>query len=340
LFDYDVCPKPSKDHPFDDIATLRSISQVGAAAFAPCFLNASPTLLGIDEFDELTQTLNVEAVHEKADFIKWRDFRDTEDSRFISLALPRILMRQPYRFEPCEEWGFAFREKVHSRKDYLWGGAVYGVGEVLIRSFGETGWFAKIKGWSRGEATGGLVLGPARDAQPTESLEVSGKPITETLLGDSMEKQLNRLGLMAICPLKLSSYAAFLSAPSVQKPRTFATAEASANAEISSMTNYLLCASRFAHCIRLMAREKIGSVTSEEALQQDLSNWLVQYKSVNDDPSLETRADKPLLDARVEVTPKPGRPGEYDCVIWLQPIHGFDDVRATLKLETQLSGKR
>jgi type VI secretion system ImpC/EvpB family protein len=319
---------------------LRSISQVAAAAFAPCFLNASPSLLGIDAFEELKQTLNVEAIHEKSDFIKWRGFRDTEDSRFVSLVLPRILMRQPYRFEPCEESGFAFRERVHSRKDYLWGGAVYGVGEVLIRSFGETGWFARIKGWSRGEETGGLVLGPASDVHAAESPEVSGKAITETLLGDAMEKQLSRLGLMALCPLKHSSHAAFLSAPSVQKPRTYSKPEASANAEISSMTNYLLCASRFAHCLRLIAREKIGSTTSQSALEQELTNWLVQYKSVNDDPSLETRADKPLLDARIEVAEKPGRPGEYDCVIWLQPIHGFDDVRATLKLETQLSGKR
>ncbi len=336
LIDHELHPRPSREHPFDDIATIRRLSGTAAAAFAPIFINASPSMLGVDRFDELRQSLNLETLFERKDFAMWRQFRDTADSRFVSVVLPRMMIRRPYRPEEDFAFGFPFNEEIQGREDYVWGGAIFGVGEVLIRNFAESGWFAQIRGMTRGEISGGLVVGPAQESFRTEHHRDAPKAITDLVVSDHFERQLARQGFMTLCACRDSSNAAFFSCPSAQQPQKYTTMEATANAEISSLMNYILCASRFGHYIKLIHRDKIGSGQDADQLQQYLTNWIVQYVANNVDPSESTNSSKPLADASIRVFPRPGYPGEYDCTVALQLIHGFDDVRATLKLDTKL----
>ena len=336
LVDFDLHPRPSREHPYDDITTLRRMSETSAAAFAPIFINASPSMFGVDEFQELRQSFDLESLHNKLDFFGWQRFRETEESRFVSVLLPRMLMRKPYRPETNHHFGFAFEEIVECRDDHLWGGAVFGMGEVLIRNFCESGWFSNIRGVERGAINGGMVSGPASDEFLTEPERVAPKPLTDAMITDTFERQLAKLGFIAMCPCKDSSLGAFYSCPSAQKPRRYNTVDANANAELSTLTNYILCASRFAHYVKVITRDKIGGTLDASELQVVLSNWLMDYVNRDPEASPAGRASKPLLDASVQVRAKPGRSGEYECEIQLEPFHSFDDIRASLKLDTRL----
>lgn len=336
LVDFDLHPRPSREHPFDDITILRRLSETSAAAFAPLFINASPTMFGVDAFDELRQSFDLESLHEKLDFFGWQRFRETEESRFVSVLLPRMLLRKPYRPETNHHFGFPFEELVEHRKDHIWGGAVFGMGEVLIRNFSESGWFANIRGVERGTISGGTVVGPARDEFLTEPDRVAPKPITDALITDVFERQLAKLGFIAMCPCKDTSLGAFYSCSSSQKQRRYNATDANANAELSTLTNYILCASRFAHYVKVITRDKIGGFLEASDLQEILSNWLIDYVNRDPEASPARRAEKPLLDASVQVRAKPGKSGEYDCEIQLEPFHSFDDARASLKLDTRL----
>ena len=336
LVDFDLHPRPSREHPFDDITILRRLSETSAAAFAPLFINASPSMFGVESFDEVRQTLDLESLHQKLDYFGWQRFRETEESRFVSVVLPRMLIRKPYRPECDHHLNFAFEEILEKRNDHLWGGAVFGIGEVLIRNFSESGWFSNIRGVERGIVSGGLVVGPTRDAFETEPDANATKPLTDLMITDGFERQLSKIGFMALCPCKDTSTGAFYSCPSAQKPRRYNGAEANANSELSTLTNYILCASRFAHYVKVITRDKIGGSMDAGDLQSFLSDWLIDYVNRDPEASPTRRAEKPLLDASIQVRPKPGRSGEYECEIQLEPFHSFDDVRASLKLDTRL----
>jgi len=336
LADFDIHPRPSREHPFDDIEILQRLSETAAAAFAPLLINASPAMFGVDKFHELRQSFDLEKLHARPDFLRWQQFRTTEEARFVSVLLPRMLLRKPYRQECDHHFGFPFQELPKDAEDHVWGGAVFGMGEVLIRAFAESRWFANIRGVQRGIQSGGLVVGPTMDAFETESDGLAPKAITESIISDAFERQLAKLGFISLCACPNTQYGAFYSCPSVQKPGRFTTQEANANAELSALTNYMLCASRFAHYVKVMARDKIGSLIDASELQQFLSEWLINYVNRDPDASPRIRAEKPLLDGAVQVRSKPGRPGEYDCIIQLEPYHSFDEIRASLKLDTKL----
>lgn len=336
LTDFDIHPRPSREHPFDDIAILQRLSETAAAAFAPLLINASPSMFGVDHFHELRQSFDLEKLHARPDFLRWQQFRTTEESRFVSVLLPRMLLRKPYRPERNHHFGFPFEELPKTAEDHIWGGAIFGMGEVLIRAFAESRWFANIRGVQRGVQSGGLVVGPTMDAFETEPDGLAPKAITETMISDAFERQLAKLGFISLCACPNTPFGAFYSCPSVQKPGRYTTPEANANAELSALTNYMLCASRFGHYVKVMARDKIGAMIDANELQDFLSQWLINYVNRDPDANPRIRAEKPLLDGAVQVRSKPGRPGEYDCIIQLEPYHSFDDIRASLKLDTKL----
>ena len=336
LADFDIHPRPSREHPFDDIEILQRLSETAAAAFAPLLINASPSMFGVDKFHELRQSFDLEKLHTRPDFLRWQQFRTTEESRFVSVLLPRMLLRKPYRPERNHHFGFPFEELPKDAEDHIWGGAIFGMGEVLIRAFAESRWFANIRGVQRGIESGGLVVGPTMDAFETESDGLAPKAITESVISDAFERQLAKLGFISLCACANTPFAAFYSCPSVQKPGRYTTQEANANAELSALTNYMLCASRFGHYVKVMARDKIGALIDAGELQEFLSQWLINYVNRDPDASPRIRAEKPLLDGDIQVRAKPGRPGEYDCIIQLEPYHSFDEIRASLKLDTKL----
>ena len=336
LADFDIHPRPSREHPFDDIAILQRLSETAAAAFAPLLINASPSMFGVDQFHELRQSFDLEKLHSRPDFLRWQQFRTTEESRFVSVLLPRMLLRKPYRPERNHHFGFPFQEQPKDAEDHIWGGAVFGMGEVLIRAFAESRWFANIRGVQRGIQSGGVVAGPTMDSFETESDGLAPKALTEVMISDAFERELAKLGFISLCACPTTPFGAFYSCPSTHKPARYNTQEANANAELSSLTNYILCASRFGHYVKVMARDKIGTMIDANELQEFLSQWLINYVNRDPDASPRIRAEKPLLDGAVQVRSKPGRPGEYDCIIQLEPYHSFDDIRASLKLDTKL----
>jgi type VI secretion system protein ImpD len=337
LMDFEIHPRPNRDHPFDDISLLQSMSATAAAAFAPLFIGAHSSMFQIDQYAELKPSSRIEAMHQQPEFLTWRSFRQMEDSRFVTLLLPRMLIRQPFRPEVRNDFGFPFEETTGSSSDYLWGNPIWGIGEVLIRSFAESRWFANIRGLTQGESTGGLVLGPAHEVFATETRESAPKPITETIISDHFERRLTRLGFTPLCATKYGCEAVYYSIASAQLPKRYNDPMATTNAELSALTNYILCASRFGHYVKFLSREKIGSLVGAYDIETFLSNWLTDFVNRDPDASVTARASAPLLDASVKVTERLGSPGEYDCAIQLEPFHGFDDVRATVKLDTRLS---
>lgn len=336
LMNYDIHPTPSKLHPFDDIWMVEKFSEIAACAFAPMFFNASPAMFGVDEFAELQNGSNVELLHSSPAFARWNRFRSTADARFVSLMLPRILMRKPYRPEYLNEFGFRFEESTKGRNSHLWGGAIWGMGEILIRNFAQSGWFTEIRGMERGLDVGGVVRGPAQESFISEPGRVASKPIVDVVITDAMDRVFAKQGFMSLCASKYSPEAVLYSCPSAQKPKKFDSREANANAELSILTNYILCASRVTHFIKIIARDMIGSVKDANEIQGRLQDWILNY--VNRDPhaNRDMRMERPLLDGLVQVIPTVGRPGEYNCSISLEPFHTFEDVRVALRLDTKL----
>ena len=338
LADYYIHPRLSREHRFDDMNNLRGLAQVAAAAFCPLIINADPSMFAVDRFSEMKNSINLQSLHSGLDFFAWQRFRELEDSRFVSLALPHMLMRRPYREN--FDLGFPFTEKVVHSDDYLWGGAAFGMGEVLMRSFADSGWFANIRGAQRGLEAGGVVTGPAYDPFGTEPLENAGRAITDVVLNDEFERELSSAGFLPMCACKDMPLAAFYSSASTQKPKEYNTLEATMSARLSTMLNYMLCVSRFAHYLKWIARDKIGSCGTPEELQNVLQRWITDYVSPDTDASASTRLRKPLLEAEIRVIAIPGKAGEYESIFHLVPHHELDDMRVSIRLDTKLMPSR
>lgn len=332
--DFEIRPNLTKEHPIDDLAIVRGLAQIGAASFCPIVLNAHPTMFGIKDYGELRHSINIDGMHNSLDFLSWKKFRESPDSRFIALTMPRMLMRTPYRGRGNSP--FPFEEQVSVKDDYLWGAASYGLGEVLIRAACEGGWFANLRGVKPGYNAGGLVTGSAHDEFSTESPGLALKPLTEIVLSETFERELARAGFLGLCACRDIPAAAFYSSVTVQKPAEFDTEDASQSAKLSSLLNQILCVSRFAHYIKCIARDKIGSGVEREKLEQYLRNWLADYMTPDTDATERVRSEKPLREGQVRVMSLPGRPGEYSCIIELAPHYELDDILASMQFRTRL----
>jgi type VI secretion system ImpC/EvpB family protein len=252
--------------------------------------------------------------------------------------MPHILMRRPYRDN--FDHGFPFTEKVVRQEDYLWGGAAFGMGEVLIRSFAESGWFANIRGAQRGIEGGGLIVGPATDPFDTEPHQNAPRSITDVSFGDEFERELASAGFLPLCACKDMPQAAFYSSTTTQKARQYNTLEATMSAKLSTMINYMLCVSRFGHYLKWIARQKIGGCSTPAELQDILQRWITGYVTPDPNASESARLQKPLLEAEIMVAEIPGRPGEYESVFHLVPHHELDDMRVSIRLDTKLLPQR
>lgn len=362
IADFDIHPTLTQQYSVDDLAIVRGLSQIGAASFCPIILNAHPSMLGLNDFSELRHTINIEALHNGLEFFHWKKFRESPDSRFVALTLPRMLMRTPYRGRGRA--AFPFEENVSSASDYLWGGASFGMGEVLMRAFAKFGWCASIRGTSaygiedsqisaiasdrsrQGGTSitdlrsrmgrGGLVTGCAADEFRTESPGLATKPLTEVWLSEPLERELAKAGFLALCACRDTPLAAFYSSVTVQKPTAYETEEATQNAKLSSLLNQIMCVSRFAHFIKAIAREKIGSGIEGEALEQYLQRWLVDYITPDSDASDDQKREKPLREGQVKIVTLPGKAGEYNCIIELLPHYELDDILASMRFRTRL----
>ena len=318
----------------DDLELIEKVSNVAAAAHAPFLTAAASDLLNLDSFKDLGAPRDLSKIFDNSEFAKWKSFRQSEDARYVAMCLPHILMRLPYGKNTNPVEGFGYEEGVDGtdHDKYLWGNAAYALGSRLTSAFAEHGWCAAI----RGVEGGGLVEGLPAHNFKTDDGDVALKCPTEIAITDRREKELADQGFVPLCHCKGTDYAAFFSVQSAQKAKIYDKADANASARLSTQIPYLLAVSRFAHYLKSMMRDKIGSFMSRSQCERFLNNWIVNYTVANDDAPASVKASHPLREARVDVSEVPGKPGAYRAVAYLRPHYQLDEISVSLRLVADL----
>jgi type VI secretion system protein ImpC len=318
----------------EDIELLEKISNVAASAHAPFLTGTAPDMLNMDSFSTIDAPRDMAKIFDSAEYAKWKSFRQSEDSRYVGLCLPHILMRLPYGKNGASVDGFNYEEGVDGsdHNKYLWGNAAWSLGARLTAAFANYGWCAAI----RGVEGGGLVEGLPTHTFTTDSGDVALKCPTESPITDRREKELADLGFVPLLHCKGTDYAAFFSVQSAQKPKLYDKDAANANARLSTQLPYILAISRFAHYMKVMMRDKIGSFMSRGECENFLNTWILQYVVGNDNVAAEVKARKPLREAKVEVVDVPGKPGAYRAVAYLKPHFQLDELSVSLRLVADL----
>jgi type VI secretion system protein ImpC len=320
-------------HPMD-MAFLENLSHVAAAAHAPLLAAASPRLFDLDSFTDLGTPRDLAKIFESTELIKWRSFRDSDDARYVALVLPHILLRLPYGPDTRPVDGVNFVEDVTGRdhRKYLWGNAAYALAERITNAFSLYGWCAAI----RGVEGGGKVTGLPTHTFATDEGDKALKCPTEIAITDRREKELSDLGFISLCHCKGEDFAAFFGGATTQKPKVYNTNEANANARISAVLPYVLAASRFAHYLKVIVRDKIGSFQSREDLAKFLNTWIADYVLLADGAPQAQKAGFPLREGRVDVAEVPGRPGAYNATVFLRPHFQLEELTASIRLVATL----
>jgi type VI secretion system protein ImpD len=338
--DYYVQHKRNSDHPTDDVGALKAIASVAAAAFCPFVTSCSPVLFGLDRFSDFASNFDLSRAFEGHEFARWRGLREQDDARFVGIALPRILMRQPYGHDPARVDGFRFGEYVGApdASNYLWGNAAFAFATVVMRAFHHYGWFADLRGVPEEMTGGGLVADlPSHGFAGLGRASARVTPL-DVYISDKQEKQLGDLGLVPLSRVSYLDACVFYSSQSVHAAKLYDRATATSNARLSAMLQYVLCASRFAHYIKTIGRDKIGSFATAQDFEAHLRDWLRGYCLANGDATGSFKARYPLRDAEVQVRDIAGRPGAFGCVIHLKPHFQLDDVQTSFRLVTELVG--
>ncbi|MCR5224876.1 MAG: type VI secretion system contractile sheath large subunit [Alphaproteobacteria bacterium] len=320
-------------HP-QDILLLEKISNVAAAAHAPFIAAVHPKMFDMDSFAHLAEPRDIAKIFESTEMIKWRSFRDSEDSRYVALVLPRVLMRLPYGPDTLPVDGLNYVESIDGtdNSQFCWGNAAFVMGQRIGHAVSLYKWPAAI----RGVEGGGLVEGlPAYTFKTTDG-DIALKCPTEIAITDRREKELSSMGFLAICHSKGTDFAAFFGGQTTQKPKVYNTDEANANAALSARLPYLLAASRFAHYIKAIMRDKIGSFLTKDNVALYLNNWIASYVLLNDAANQELKARYPLREARIDVFDIPGKPGSYKATIFLRPHFQLEELTASIRLVATL----
>jgi type VI secretion system protein ImpC len=320
-------------HP-QDMYLLEEISHVAAAAHAPFISAASPELFGWDSFTELSGPRDLAKLFETAEYAKWRSFRNSDDSRYVALTLPHVLARLPYGKANVPVEAFNFEEDVSGKEHnkYLWTNAAFALGTRITDAAAKHGWCAAI----RGVEGGGLVSGLPTHTFETDEGDIALKCPTEIAITERREKELADLGLVPLVHCKGTDYAAFFSTQSANKAKSYDTDAANANARLSSQLQYIMAVSRFAHYLKAMMRDKIGSFATRGEISDFLNRWIRNYVTEDDNASFATKAQYPLREARVDVTEVPGKPGVYRAVAFLRPHFQLDELTISMRLVAEL----
>ena len=321
-------------HP-QDFKLLEKISEVAAAAHAPFIGAAHPKLFDLDSYTDLGVPRDLAKTFESLELIKWKSFRDTEDSRYVTLTLPRILMRLPYGMDtvPVEEF-VSFEEDVDGKdhERYLWGNSAYAMAERITNAFALYKWCGAIRGVEGGGKVDGL---PTHTFKTTDG-DIALKCPTEVAITDRREKEISDQGMISLVHCKGTDYAAFFGGQTCNKPKVYNLDAANANARLSAQLPYILAASRFAHYLKVIMRDKIGSFMSAGQVSSYLNNWIANYVLLSDEAGQETKAQFPLREARVDVSEIPGKPGCYKAVVFLRPHFQLDELTASIRLVAEL----
>lgn len=318
-----------------DVQLMRDLSRIASAAHAPLFAAAEPTLLGLDKWTELTNPRDLSKVFDTPAYAAWKSLRDSVDSRYLGLCMPRVLSRVPYgaKSEPVEEFAFEEETDGHSGENYAWMNAAYAMGVNINRAFKEYGWCTRI----RGVESGGAVINLPTHTFPTDDGGVDLKCPTEIAISDRREAELAKSGLIPIIHRKNTDKAAFIGAQSVYRPHKYDDVEATASDNMSSRLPYMFAVSRFAHYLKCMVRDKIGSTMEREQLERWLQEWITLYVDPNPEISTEIqKARKPLAAARVTVRADEENPGYYSASFHLRPHFQLEGMDVSLSLVSRL----
>ena len=331
-------------HP-EDIELLTKMSEVSAAAIAPFISSASPELFGFDSYTELSIPRDLGSIFSTKEYIKWISFRDSDQSRFVTLTLPRVLARPPYGSSTKRIEEFTFEEapidekgqtKQMNHDDFCWMNAAYVLGTRMTNAFSETGFCVRI----RGKEGGGQVKDLPTYIFLSDDGDLDQQCPTEIGITERRSGELDRLGFLPLCHYKNTDYAVFFGGQTAHKPKIYDTEDATNNAKICARLPYIMATARFGHYLKVMCRDKIGSFMEANNLEKWLNHkWILQYVNANEEASSEMKAKFPLAEASVEVKPVPGSPGEYNAVALLRPWLQLEKLTTSMRLVARIPKK-
>ena len=318
-----------------DVELLGSLAQIAAAVHAPFIAGASPSLMNMDSWQEISNPRDLSKIFKTVEYVAWRSLRESEDSKYLALAMPRFLARLPYGVQTDPVDAFCFEERIEtgSPESYVWCNAAYGMGVCIARAFKQHGWTARI----RGVESGGLIDDLPVHVFPTEDGAVDMKSPTEVAITDRWEAELAGSGLLPLVHRKSTDFAAFISANSVQKPAEYDDPDITANAAVAARLPYLLACCRFAHYLKCIVRDGIGAYVDRGTLEQQLNDWIRQY--VDPDPAISseiTKVTRPLADAQIVLDEIEGSPGHYAAKLFIRPHYQLEGLTVSNRLIVQL----
>lgn len=340
VVDHEIRHRPSAGAPTDDVTALTQLSGIAAAAFVPTVLGASPALLQVEEFADLAMAVDISDPFRTEEFRRWRSLSSRPDMRFIGITLPRVLARPPWQDDPARADPFRYAEYAPDITSRVWMTAGYSFAAIVARAFVNHAWPADVRGSETDFIGAGLVTDLPIEPFRTDPDHVWIRFPLDLVLSDRLEAALVEAGLMPLSALPYSEEAVFSAVRSLQAPASYigrTAAAANANARLSAQLNSMLCVSRFAHYVKIMGREMVGSFKTAEEIESRLQRWLTGYVNANLAAGPESRARFPLVAGRVSVQELPGRPGVFGCTMHLQPHFQLDDVAATFRLVTDIA---
>jgi type VI secretion system protein ImpC len=326
------------DHSAPDVEMLAGIAQISAAAHAPFLTAAAPSLLNMETWQELSNPRDLAKIFGTPEYAAWKSLRESEDSRYLGLTMPRVLARIPYgaKTSPVEEFNFEEDTSGADHNKYVWTNAAYSMATNVTRSFKLYGWCARI----RGAESGGMVEGLPVHSFPTDDGGVDMKCPTEIGITDRREKELADCGFMPISHWKNTDFAVFVGAQSLQKPAVYDDPDATANANLAARLPYLFATCRFAHYLKCMVRDKIGGFATKDSLAAWLNGWIRNFVTSDPTASEETKARFPLSEAQVVIEEDAANPGYYSSKFYLKPHYQLEGLTVSLRLVSKLPANK
>jgi type VI secretion system protein ImpC len=327
------------DHTPPDVELLGEMAKIAAAAHAPFIAAAAPTVMQMESWQELANPRDLTKIFQTPEYAAWRSLRESDDARYLAMCMPRFLGRLPYgaKTSPVDEFDFEEDTSGAQHDKYSWCNAAYAMAVNINRSFKLYGWCSRI----RGIESGGSVEGLPSHTFPTDDGGIDMKCPTEIAISDRREAELSKNGFLAMIHRKNSDFAAFIGAQSLQKPFEYDDPDATSNAALAARLPYLFACNRFAHYLKCIVRDKIGSFKSREAMERWLNDWILNY--VDGDPinSTEmTKAERPLAAAEVTVEEVEGAPGYYSSKFFLKPHYQLEGLTVSLRLVSKLPSEK
>lgn len=316
-----------------DVSLLTSISQVAASAHCPFVGSVGHRFFGKKDVHELPKIDDLDSFLDRAEYIKWRGFRDSEDSRYVGLVLPRFLLRLPYDPETNAVSDFKFTEEVTGSEHdkYLWGNASFAFASNMVRSFVDNGWCVQI----RGPEAGGKV-----EDLPIHTFDVGKgtqmKIPSEILIPETREFEFSNQGFIPLSYYKNRNYACFFSANSTRRPEEYDDPNITANERINARLPYIFLTSRLAHYLKVLQRENIGATKSAANLELELNTWIKGLVTEMQNPGPELAATHPLSHGQVTVTENPDNPGFFRVAMAVTPHFQVEGIDISLSLVSKM----